>query len=165
MMILAKGMRCEAANPGGERYSGPALTPSTPVTNTQTPPQRPIAGGQIHFARGERADGGERLIQLAKLKVLRRRYPELIEPKCRKLRRQVHQLFRLRVSQRPQDHAIDDGEDGGIGTDGKGDRQDGDGCVNRRAEKTPDGDAKILAKLVEIHRALDGKERSRSSNK
>ena len=88
--------------------------------------QRPIAGGEVDLAGRERADRRERLVDLAKLEILRRRHPELSEPERRKLRGQVHQLFGLGIAQRPQDHAVDDREDRGIRADAQRQRQDRD---------------------------------------
>ena len=49
------------------------------VTAAERTRTRPIAGHQVDLTGRERADLGERLIQLAELEELRRRHPELVE--------------------------------------------------------------------------------------
>ena len=86
----------------------------------------------------------ERLVPLRELEVLRRRDPELIEPQRRKAAGDEHQPVRLRVSQRPEDHAVDDGEDRRVGPDAERQRQDGDEGESRRPQEVPDGVTEVL---------------------
>ena len=89
--------------------------------------KRSIAGDEVRLARRERADGRKGAVELAELHVFRRRDPELGEPERRKLRRQVHQPIGLRIPERPQDDAVDDRENRGVGADAERERQHGHG--------------------------------------
>ncbi len=120
--------------------------------------QRPIAGGEVDLAGGVGADRRERLVQLAKLEIFRRRDPELIEPERRELRGQVHQLLGLRIAERAQDHAVDDRENRGICADSERERQNRDRGERRRAQQASDGETNILAKIIEAHGGFDGLE-------
>ena len=119
---------------------------------------RPVSRGEVGFPGRERANRRERLVQLPELEVLRRRHPELIESERREPRRQIHQLLRLRVRQRPQDHAVDDGEDCRVGPDPEPERHHCDERVHRGPEQPSNGVAKVLAKVIGAHRGFDGNE-------
>ena len=84
------------------------------------------------------ADRGERLVVVAELDELRQRHPELVEPEPRELAGDVLQPIRLRIGQRPQQHAVDDAEHRRVGADAERERQDRDdvnpGC--RRSDRS-----------------------------
>ena len=50
---------------------------------------------------------------------------------------------------RPEQQAVDDGEDGGVGADAEGQRQYGDGRDDRRGSKRADGQAHVAPGIVE----------------
>ena len=116
--------------------------------------QGTIAGAQVHLAGRVSADGGKRLVEVAEFKIFRRRHPELIEPKRRELGGEVHQLLRLRIAQRAQDHAVDDRENRGICADSQRERENRDCGERRRAQQASDSETEILAKVIEAHGEL-----------
>ena len=84
--------------------------------------KRALASHEIGLVGPERADLGERAVELLELEVLGHRNRErLARP-----RGQVHQLRGVRVRQRPQQDTVDDGENGGVGADPERDRQQRD---------------------------------------
>ena len=143
-----------ASTPSGQRLNAKGGEQSI-VHGCGSNAQRPIAGREVHLAGRIRANDRERLVQLPEFEVLRRRDPELVEAERGKLRGEIHQLVGLWISERPQDHAIDDREDGGIGADAERQGQDGDERERRRAQQAADGVAKILAKIINGHALFD----------
>ena len=95
------------------------------VNRCRTHPQRPVAGSKVHFTRRIGAYGRKRSVDLPELHIFRRRYPELGKSERRKLRCQIHQLLWPRITERPQDDAVHDREDGGVGADSQRQRQAG----------------------------------------
>ncbi len=90
-----------------------------------------VGGAYVARASAIRANLRERTIVLRELDELRCGHPELIEPELRKLARDENQPLRRRIRQRLQDDAVDDAEDGGIGANSQGQRQDRDRGITR----------------------------------
>ena len=84
-------------------------------------------------------------------KILRRGDPELLEALVREPRRQIHELIRLRIPERAQDHGVDHGEDGRIRANSKGEGQDRDDGEGGRPNEVAGGGAKVLAEGIEGH--------------
>ena len=61
----------------------------------------------------------------------------------------AHQLFRLRIGQRPQQYRADHRENCGVGADAERQRQHDDGCEPRRLAQHPQRIADILIKVGE----------------
>ncbi len=104
----------------------------------------PVARRQVQLPGRERPDARERAVPLRELEVLGRGNPELIESQGRKAAGDEHQPLRLGVAQRSEDHAVDDGEDRGVGADAQRERQDRDQGEPRRPQQVPDGVTEIL---------------------
>ena len=49
----------------------------------------------------------------------------------------------MRIRQRPQEHGVDHAEDGGVGADAEGERDDGDNAEGGRLDQHPDGVTEI----------------------
>ena len=107
--------------------------------------QRSIACREVDFAGcvgpthgSVRPDRRKRLIDLPELQVLLHREWVPGQSERRKLRGQIHQLFRFGIVERTQDHAVDDREDGRIGADSQCQRQERDrrehGSAPKRAQ-------------------------------
>src|SRR5437899_3521030 len=60
---------------------------------------------------------------------------------------QQHDLFRMLDRQQPQDQLIDQREDGRIGADPQGQRQDRHQAEDRRLPEAADGEQDVLQKL------------------
>ena len=109
---------------------------------------RTLAGHQVELAGGERPDRGERLGQLAELEELGRRDPELVEAHRREPAGQEHQLLWPRVGQGPEQHAVDDREDRGVGADAERQGEHRDEGEPGRAEQAAGGVAEIAQEMV-----------------
>ena len=96
-----------------------------PINGCRTHASRSITFGQIHIVGYIRADIDKERVRLPKPQVFRLR--ELL------VSRSARSIARGRVRKGPQDHTVDDGEDGGIGSDAECQCQEGDRREDRAA--------------------------------
>ena len=99
---------------------------------------------QICGANRVSADRGERLVVVAEFDELGRRDPELVEPQPRKLAGDVFQPVRLRIPERPQQHAVNHGEHGRIGANAQHQRQHRDERERRLTPERPQRVGQVL---------------------
>ena len=158
---LGDGMTSVSPLPNSRPAIGwtPSAAQQAIVDRGRAHAQRAIPGTQVDLACRVSTNNSERLIELDELEVLGRRHPELIEAKPWELRGEVHQLLGLLVAERAEDHAVDDREDRRIRADPEPKGQNRDHCESRRAKQAADGEADVLAQVVEGHRAFDVLER------
>ena len=114
---------------------------------------RAIARHEIRLAGAEGADIGEGAVELLELQVLGHRGRELRKPERWQLGVQVHQLRGARVRERPQQHAVDDREDGGVRADPERERDDRHRCKDRRASERPQPVMHVADQILEPRQA------------
>src|SRR5262245_25496458 len=107
-----------------------------------------IRGRQVRLAGRKRANRGERLHALLKVEEFRRRNPELIESKLRKLTRDVDQPAWLRIAERSEDDPVDDGEDRRVRADPECEGHDRDDSKSRRPKEIANRVAHIANETV-----------------
>src|SRR5689334_10119697 len=114
-----------------------------------------IAGGagQICIVAAEQSKISETALAGAPIKIIRQANRTGIEDSCALANE--HEAVRLRIRQGPQEHRVNNAENGSIGTDPERERDDRDSCKSGRLTKLAESEFEIVHIIQCAKRRLD----------